>query len=102
VTAAGGGASAGAVSHALARVGGTWQHCYDMALASGAGGTGAGNATMRLACDSQGRVLNATMTGFELGDVASCIGASARGVTIPNADTGDAWANLALTFTVLP
>jgi hypothetical protein len=37
-----------------------------------------------------------------MGDVAACIRASTAGVTIPNADTGDAWASVAIAFRVIP
>jgi hypothetical protein len=33
-------------------------------------------------------------------DVSACIRESAAGVTIPNADTGEAWATVLLTFDV--
>jgi serine/threonine protein kinase len=103
VTAAGGGASTGAVARALARVGPAWQRCYDAGLTarSGASEESGGSGTMRLTCDDQGRVVAATVSGLDMGDVASCIRASASGVTIPNADTGEAWATVALAFKVI-
>jgi serine/threonine-protein kinase len=100
VTAAGGGATTGTVARALARLGAAWQRCYDTGLTTPSA-TAEGSATMRLTCDDQGRVVGATVSGFDLGDVASCIRASTAGSRIPNADTGEAWASVALTFTVV-
>jgi YD repeat-containing protein len=100
VTAAGGGATTGTVARALARLGAAWQRCYDTGLTTSSA-TAEGSATMRLTCDDQGRVVGATVSGFDLGDVASCIRASTAGLRIPNADTGEAWASVALTFTVV-
>jgi|CZKU01.1.fsa_nt_gi serine/threonine-protein kinase len=100
VTAAGGGATTGAVAHALARAGVAWQRCYDAALSAHTA-TSDASGTMRLTCDDQGRVINATVSGVDMGDVASCIRASTAGVTIPSADTGEAWASVALTFKAL-
>jgi hypothetical protein len=59
---------------------------------------GAGN--LRLRCDDQGRVVSAALSGVDLPDVASCIRSSVVGLTIPNADTGEAWAVIAITFKV--
>jgi hypothetical protein len=91
------------VARALARVGPAWQRCYDAGLTarSGASEESGGSGTMRLTCDDQGRVVAATVSGLDMGDVASCIRASASGVTIPNADTGEAWATVALAFKVI-
>jgi hypothetical protein len=56
---------------------------------------------MRLSCDEQGRVVSVTFPGTDMPDVAACIRASTTGTTIPNADTGEAWATIALTFKVI-
>ncbi len=101
VTSAGGGATTGTVAHALARAGDAWQRCYDAGLSAGAS-VSEGNATLRLTCDDQGRVVSAAISGLDTGDVATCIRASTAGVTIPNADTGDAWASVAIAFRVIP
>jgi serine/threonine protein kinase len=95
----GGGATAGSAAHAISRVAGGWNSCYQSGLRArherldGAG-------TLRLTCDEQGRVTGATFAGIEMPDVASCIRESVMGVIIPNADTGQAWATISLTFSV--
>jgi hypothetical protein len=99
VSETGGGATAGSVAHAISRIAGSWNSCYQSGLRArherleDAG-------TMRLSCDEQGRVTGATFAGIGMADVASCIRETAMGVIIPNADTGQAWATISLTFSV--
>ena len=100
VSTASGGATVGNVARALARASGTWQRCYQTALEA-RGVSSEGAATLRLACDQQGRVVDVTFSGFDMGDMSSCIRAASKGLTIPNADTGEAWASVALTFKVV-
>jgi serine/threonine protein kinase len=99
VSAASGGATAGNVAHALTRASSAWQRCYQASL-EGRSSPVEGTATLRLTCDQQGRVVDVAFSGFDMGDVGSCIRAASKGVTIPNADTGEAWASVALTFKV--
>ena len=76
-----------------------WNSCYQSGLrASHEHPQGAG--ALRLICDEQGRVTGASLAGIDMADVASCIRTSAMGVIIPNADTGQAWATISLTFSV--
>jgi tRNA A-37 threonylcarbamoyl transferase component Bud32 len=94
-----GGATAGNVARAIDRTAGTWNGCYQSGLRARSENK-EGSATLRLACDDQGRVMGATFSGFDMPDVAACIRASSTGVTIPNADTGEASATIGLTFAV--
>jgi hypothetical protein len=55
---------------------------------------------LRLTCDDQGRVIHADLSGFDMPDVSACIRSTTAGATIPNADTGEAWATVALRFTM--
>jgi hypothetical protein len=99
VSETGGGATAGNVAHAISRIAGSWNSCYQSGLrASHEHPQGAG--ALRLICDEQGRVTGASLAGIDMADVASCIRTSAMGVIIPNADTGQAWATISLTFSV--
>ena len=100
VSAASGGPSVGNVARALGRASGAWQRCYQAGLGARPAPV-EGTATLRLTCDQQGRVVDVTFTGLDAPDVASCIRAASKGVTIPNADTGEAWASVALTFRVV-
>jgi serine/threonine-protein kinase len=100
VSAAGGGATTGSVAHALARAASGWQRCYQAGLGARSASVQE-TVTMRLSCDEQGRVISVTFPGTDMPDVAACIRASTTGATIPNADTGEAWATIALTFKVL-
>ena len=100
VSAASGGATAGNVARALGRASGAWQRCYQTALETRSGAV-EGAATLRLTCDQQGRVVDVTFAGFDMGDMATCIRAASKGVTIQNADTGEAWASVALAFKVV-
>ncbi len=100
VSTASGGATVGNVARALARASGPWQRCYQTALES-RGASVEGAATLRLTCDQQGRVVDVTFSGFDVADMSSCIRAASKGLTIPNADTGEAWASVALAFKVV-
>ncbi len=100
VSAASGGATVGNVARALARAANAWQRCYWAGLAARSAAV-EGTASMRLMCDEQGRVVDATFSGVDMTDVMACIRAASKGVTIPNADTGEAWASVALTFKVV-
>lgn len=55
---------------------------------------------LRLTCDEEGRVVGATMSGIAMPDVIACIRRSAIGTTVPNVDTGAAWATIMITFQV--
>jgi eukaryotic-like serine/threonine-protein kinase len=101
VSGAGGGASTGNVARALGHADGAWQSCYQRGLRS-RGARVEGSATLRLTCDGEGRVIGAAVTGIDMVDVAGCVRAAAMGTTIPNADTGEAWATIALSFKAPP
>jgi tRNA A-37 threonylcarbamoyl transferase component Bud32 len=97
VAGAGGGATPGAVQRALSRASGGWTQCYRSALArrnERLEGTG----VMHLTTDEAGNVVGAQVRGFDaMPGVKSCITSSAR-VHIDGVDTGDAWADIQLTF----
>jgi serine/threonine-protein kinase len=97
VSAVGGGATAGGVTRALARAASSWTDCYRAGLRARATRV-EGSATLRIACDEQGRVVEARLSGLDMPDVARCLERGATGATIPNADTGEAWSTLSLTF----
>ena len=54
----------------------------------------------RLSCDDQGRVVTAQLPGTGMSDVAACVQNSVTGITIPNADTGEAWATVSVTLAI--
>lgn len=60
-----------------------------------------GKGTLRLSCDDQGRVVSATLSGTGMPEVAACVQRSVTGITITNADTGEAWASVALTLAIV-
>jgi hypothetical protein len=97
VTGAGGGATPGAVQRAVSRAAGSWTQCYRSALArrnERIEGTGA----LHLTTDETGNVVGAQMRGFDaMPGVKSCVTGSAR-VHIDGVDTGDAWADIQLSF----
>jgi serine/threonine-protein kinase len=99
VSAVGGGATAGSVSRALGRASSAWTECYRAGLRARSSKV-EGKATLHLVCDDQGRVVEATMSGLGMPDVASCLQRSALGFDIPGADTGEAWSTVTLTFKV--
>jgi serine/threonine protein kinase len=97
VISAGGGATAGAVQRALSRKAGGWTLCYRSALErrnermDGAG-------VLHLTTDESGNVVGAQIHGFDaMPGVKTCIVGQA-GVHVANVDTGDAWADVQLTF----
>ena len=97
VSAVGGGATAGGVARALARAASSWSDCYRAGLRARSVRV-EGSGTMRIACDDQGRVIEARMSGFGMPDVARCMEQRATGAIIPNADTGEAWSTISLAF----
>ncbi len=99
VSAVGGGATAGSVSRALGRASSAWTDCYRAGLRARSSKV-EGTATLHLVCDDQGRVVEATMSGLGMPDVARCLQRSALGFNIPGADTGEAWSTVTLTFKV--
>jgi serine/threonine-protein kinase len=99
VSGAGGGATARNVAQALARASSSWSGCYQSGLRA-RGRSVEGAATLRLTCDEEGRVINASMVGVDMPDVAACIRSSTIGATVSNVDTGAAWATITITFQV--
>jgi len=99
VSAVGGGATAGGVVRALSRAASSWTGCYRSGLRS-RGRRVEGTGLLRLSCDEQGRVINAALSGLDMPDVLACIRGTTAGITIPNADTGEAWATVAMSFRV--
>jgi serine/threonine-protein kinase len=95
----GGGATSGDVTRSLSRAATAWNGCYESGLRS-RGRRVEGQGTLRLSCDDQGRVVNARFSGTGMSDVATCVQSSVTGLTIPNADTGEAWATVAVTLAV--
>ncbi len=95
----GGGATSGDVTRALSRAATSWNGCYENGLRSRARRV-EGKGTLRLNCDDQGRVVSATFSGSGMSDVAACIQSSVTGIRISNADTGEAWATVAVTLAV--
>ena len=99
VAAVGGGATLGGVSRALSRAASAWTGCYQAGLRARTRSI-EGTAQLHLACDEEGRVVSATLSGIAMPDVAQCVRSASMGLSIPNADTGEAWATVALTFQV--
>jgi serine/threonine-protein kinase len=96
VAATGGGATVNDVRRSLTRASGAWNTCYQNALRT-AGQRVEGSATLHIATDEEGNVIQATVTGFALSGAETCIAASAR-VRIAGVDTGSAWADVKLAF----
>jgi hypothetical protein len=96
---AAGGATASDVGRAIDHLIDSWNECYQSGLRARSVNV-EGSATLRLSCDDQGRVVGATLSAFDMPDVAACIRASSTGVAIPHADTGEASATIALRFAV--
>jgi eukaryotic-like serine/threonine-protein kinase len=93
----GGGATPGALQRALSRSAGAWNECYKSALARESEAV-QGAAVLHLTTDESGNVVGAVMRGFDaLPGVGSCIAGASR-VHIDGVDTGDAWADVQLTF----
>jgi serine/threonine-protein kinase len=95
----GGGTTAGDVARALSRVAGGWRACYERGLRT-RGQRVEGQGMLRLSCDDQGRVVNALLPGTGMSDVAECVQSSVTGITIPNADTGEAWATVSVALAI--
>jgi hypothetical protein len=55
---------------------------------------------LHLSCDDQGRVVTALFPGTGMSDVAACVQSSVTGITIPNADTGEAWATVSVAMAI--
>jgi serine/threonine protein kinase len=97
VAGAGGGATAGAVQRALSRSAGAWNGCYRTALA-GRGERLEGTAVLHVTTDESGNVVGAQLRGFDvMPGVQSCVVRWAH-VHIEGVDTGDAWADIQLSF----
>ncbi|HEX4338702.1 MAG TPA: serine/threonine-protein kinase [Polyangiaceae bacterium] len=95
----GGGATSGDVTRSLSRAASSWNGCYESGLRS-RGRRVEGQGTLKLSCDDQGRIVAATFAGTGMSDVAACVQSSVTGIRIPNADTGEAWATVAVSLAV--
>jgi serine/threonine-protein kinase len=73
--------------------------CY-RAMLTATNKAASGTVTLHLSIDSDGYVTSARASGGELGSAAACIEGRARGLRIPNVDTGDASADVALVFSL--
>ncbi|MGD0525506.1 MAG: protein kinase [Polyangiaceae bacterium] len=97
VAGAGGGATPGAVQRAVSRVAGAWTQCYRSALGQRSQRI-EGSGVLHMATDEAGNVVSAQVRGIDaLPGVKGCIAGSAR-VRIDGVDTGDSWADIALSF----
>jgi serine/threonine-protein kinase len=97
VAGAGGGATPGAVQRALSRRAGSWTQCYRAELGR-RNARVEGSASLHLTTDESGNVVGTSVRGFEaMPGVQSCVAGAAR-VKIDGVDTGDAWADVQLTF----
>jgi hypothetical protein len=97
VISAGGGATPSAVQRALSRKAGGWTLCYRSAL-EGRSERVAGSGVLHLTTDESGNVVDARIHGFDaMPGVKTCI-VGQSGVHVANVDTGDAWADVQLTF----
>ncbi|HEX8792859.1 MAG TPA: serine/threonine-protein kinase [Polyangiaceae bacterium] len=97
VTGAGGGATTSGVQRALSRKAGAWTQCYRNALERRAERL-EGTAVLHVVTDETGNVVGAHVNGFDqMPGVKNCIANAAR-VKIDGVDTGDAWADVQLTF----
>jgi hypothetical protein len=87
----------GAVQRALSRRAAAWTQCYKKGLERRNERLD-GAAVMHLATDDTGNVVSVSVNGFDaMPAVKSCIAGAAR-VRIEGVDTGDAWADVQLTF----
>jgi hypothetical protein len=85
-----------AVASALSRA--DFTGCYRRALhAAGAPATGRG--TVHLAIDETGRIVSASAAVGFLPGARSCIESAARSIRVGNVDTGDATADIQISFT---
>jgi serine/threonine-protein kinase len=97
VVGAGGGATPGAVQRALSRAAASWTRCYQSGLER-RNERVEGGGTMHLTTDESGNVIGATVSGFDaMPAVKACVASAAR-VRIEGVDTGDAWADVELSF----
>jgi hypothetical protein len=97
VVGAGGGATPGAVQRALARRASGWTQCYRSGLER-RNERLEGTALMHLTTDESGNVVGVRVNGFDaMPGVKNCVSGAAR-VRIEGVDTGDAWADVQLTF----
>jgi len=97
VAGAGGGATSSAVQRALSRKAAAWTQCYRNALERRAERI-EGSAVLHVVTDESGNVVGAHLNGFDqMPGVKNCI-ASASRVKIDGVDTGDAWADVQLSF----
>jgi serine/threonine-protein kinase len=88
--------SVGSVRSALNHA--PFTRCYKDALRAGGAGAG-GTVRLRLAIDDTGHVTSASAAGIGfLPSAKACVEAAARSVRISNVDTGDAMADVTLTF----
>jgi hypothetical protein len=94
---AGGGATASSVQRAVSRKVGQWTHCYRTALER-RNERIEGSGVLHLTTDESGNVVGARMAGFDaMPGVKSCVVNDSH-VHFDNVDTGDAWADIQLTF----
>jgi hypothetical protein len=93
--AAGGGATTRAVHRALSRATGRWLQCYRTTLERRNQAID-DEASVRLAIDEMGNVVNAAVTGLDaMPHLRPCISSASR-VHVDGVDTGDAWADVHL------
>ncbi len=92
------GLSAARLRTALTRAHGAWATCYRTALKT-RGSSAGGDATLHLGIDDTGRVTASTLNGASfLPGLDACVEASVRNLQIPGVDTGEATADVTLTF----
>ncbi|MEP7122826.1 MAG: protein kinase [Byssovorax sp.] len=89
------GLTGGSVRSALARA--NFTGCYQTALRA-AGAPSGGSVNLHLAIDDTGHVISATAAIGFLPGARSCVESAARSIRVSNVDTGDATADVALSF----
>jgi hypothetical protein len=100
VSAAGGSATAAAVTRAVGRVSGAYTQCYRGALQR-RNERLEGQAMMRLVTDDRGVVTGAHLTGLDaMPHVKQCISAASRGLRVDGVSDADSWAEVQLVFRV--
>jgi hypothetical protein len=78
----------------------SFARCYREALKA-KGASAVGNASLFIAVDDTGYVVSATLKGAEfLPGMRGCVESAARATRIPDVDTGDATATVALEFSL--
>lgn len=75
-----------------------FQKCYRDAVAASAGPL-QGSGSLRLSISETGHIVGASLGGAWPGAMKACIEAAARAVSVKNVDTGEATANVTLSFT---